>query len=206
MNLEKLKLAEQRFLSLHPEGFADPSMAKVLKRHKMEQMVEFAQQSFSPDCYSHVEQKVANMVKTVSRSSMVSMFEKPKFRDFVQRLDASQKAYMVDSLVELLHGQQQLGFEALVDLFKTEKIAKWSLMTIIPAYHAPDQEVFVKPTTAKGVINYFEVPELVYKPAPTWEFYQGYRRLINSAKKKVDQRLSPSNAAFSGFLMMSLDS
>lgn len=205
MNLEKLKQAEQRFLGLHPEGFADPSMQKVLKRHKMEQMVEFAQQNFSEDCYSHIEQTVANMVKAVSRSSMVSMFEKPKFRDFVARLDATQKAYMVDSLIELLHGNQQTGFEALVDLYRTEKIAKWSLLTIIPAYHSPDTEVFVKPTTAKGVINYFEVPKLVYKPAPTWEFYQGYRRLINTTKKKVDKKLSPSNAAFSGFLMVSME-
>ena len=135
---------------------------------------------------------------------MVSMFEKPKFRDFVARLDKGQKAYMVDSLLEFLHGEQQIGFEALVDLLLTEKLAKWSLLTIIPAYYAPKREVFVKPTTAKGVINYFEVSKLVYKPAPTWAFYKGYRTLINQSKKKVDKRLSPTNAAFSGFLMMTV--
>jgi len=204
MNLEKLKRAEELFFAQHPEGFDDPSMQQIAKRHKMDKMVEFAQESFSPDCYSHVEQTTANMVKTVSRSSMVSMFEKPKFRDFVARLDQTQKAYMVDSLIEFLHGEQQVGFEALVDLLRTEKLAKWSLLTIIPAYYAPTKEVFVKPTTAKGVIARFEVPKLVYKPQPTWGFYKGYRALINRAKKKVDKRLSPSNAAFSGFLMMSL--
>jgi len=204
MNQEKLKIAEANFFQQHPEGFDDPSMQAIAKRHKMDKMIEFAKQHFSPDCYSHVDQTVANMVKAVSRSSMVSMFEKPKFRDFVGRLDANQKAYMVDSLIEFLHGDQQVGFEALVDLLKTEKIAKWSLLTIIPAYYAPTKEVFVKPTTAKGVIKHFEVDGLVYKPAPTWAFYKAYRSLINKTKKKVDKRLSPSNAAFSGFLMMSM--
>ena len=204
MNLVKLKQAEGSFFALHPEGFDDPSMEKVAKRHRMDKMVEFAQANFSPDSYSNVEETAANMVKAVSRSSMVSMFEKPKFRDFVARLDQAQKAYMVDSMLEFLHGDQQLGFEALVDLLRTEKLAKWSLLTIIPAYYSPKREVFVKPTTAKGVISYFDVPDLVYKPAPTWDFYTGYRKLINQSKKKVDKRLSPSNAAFSGFLMMTV--
>ena len=145
---------------------------------------------------SHVEKTVADMVKTVSRSSMVSMFEKPKFRDFCGRLDQSQKGFLVDSLIELLHGDQQAGFEGMVDLLLTEKLAKWSLVTIIPAYYAPNKEVFVKPTTAKGVIAHFDIEGLVYKPRPTWEFYTGYRTLINQAKKKVDKKLSPSNARF----------
>lgn len=204
MNLKKLKHAEQEFLRKHPEGFADPSLADVMKRHSKAKLTEFAQQHFTADCGSHVEQTIANMVKTVGRSSMVSMFEKPKFRDFCGRLDAMQKGYLVDSLIELLHGNQRVGFEAMVELLKTEKIAKWSLLTIIPTYYHPDTEVFVKPTTAKGVIAHFEVPDLVYKPQPTWEFYQSYRDLINAYKTMVDVRLSPSNAAFSGFLMMSL--
>ena len=204
MNVDKLKKAEAEFFALHPQGFDDPSMQKIAKRHRMDQMVELAQTSFSPDCYSNVEQTVANMVKVVSRSSMVSMFEKPKFRGFIERLDRNQKDYMVDSLIALLHGDQRAGFESLVDLFRLEKIAKWSLLTIIPAYHSPDVEVFVKPTTAKGVIRYFEVDGLEYKPAPTWEFYRRYRELINQAKQQVDPRLSPSNAAFSGFLMMTM--
>jgi hypothetical protein len=128
MNLEKLKLAEQAFLSSYPGGFDDPAMLQITKRHSMDKLVAFAQESFSKDCYSHVDQTVENMVKAVSRSSMVSMFEKPKFRDFVARLDRPQRGYMVDSLIEFLHGDQQTGFEALVDLLGTEKIAKWSLL------------------------------------------------------------------------------
>jgi hypothetical protein len=135
---------------------------------------------------------------------MVSMFEKPKFRDFVGRLDRAQKGYMVDAVVALLYGDQQAGFEAFADLLMTEKIAKWTLLTTIPTYYAPNKEVFVKPNTAKGIIKYFEVEKLNYTPKANWAFFKGYRSLINRYKKKVDKSLSPSNAAFSGFLMMSM--
>lgn len=202
MNLEKLKAAEASFLRQYPGGFSGPAMQEIAKKHKMDKHIEFAQEHFTQDCYSQVEQTAANMVKLVSRSSMVSMFEKPKFRDFVARLDQNQKAYMVDSLIEFLHGKQQLGFEGLVDLLRAEKLAKWSLLTIIPAYYSPSKEVFVKPTTAKGVIAHFDVDKLVYKPTPTWAFYKAYRSLINKSKTQVDKTLSPSNAAFTGFLMM----
>ena len=116
MNQEKLKAAEANFFALYPDGFADEGMKLILKRHNMDKMLAFAQQSFSPDCYSHVEQTVAAMVKCVSRSSMVSMFEKPRFRDFCASLDGIQKSFLVDSLIEFLHGDQQAGFEGMVDL------------------------------------------------------------------------------------------
>lgn len=204
MNLDKLKHAEEHFLNLYPQGFADQGMAKIAKRHKMDAMVELTQQAFGPAAKSHVEQTITNLGKIVSRSSMVSMFEKPKFRDFLARLDRIQKGALVDAFSEFLAGDQQQGFDLMVDLLRSEKLAKWSLVSIVPAYYSPTIEVFVKPTTAKGVINHFEVADLVYKPAPTWEFYISYRELINTMKQQVDPSLSPSNAAFSGFLMMAL--
>ncbi|MEO0369299.1 MAG: hypothetical protein AAF197_11020 [Pseudomonadota bacterium] len=204
MNLDRLRAAEAHFLSQYPDGFADEGMQKVAKRHNMNKLVEFAQASFAPEQYSNVEVGIANMVKTVSRSSMVSFFEKPKFKDLIARLDADQKAFLFDSLLEFLHGDQQAGFEGMVDILKTEKLAKWSLLTIIPTYYAPSTEVFIKPTTAKGIIAALEIEDLIYKPQPTWHFYTGYRNLITELKDKVVPSLSPSNAAFTGFLMMSL--
>lgn len=206
MELDRLKLkaAEREFLRCFPEGFSDPEMQAIGKKHAMNRMVGMAQELFSKDALQDIDAGAENMIKVVSRSSMVSMFEKPKFRDFVRRLSAGDRTFLVRALTELLHGQQQSGFEALVDILQTEKLAKWSLTSIIPAYYAPAEEVFVKPTTAKNVISFFAVPDLVYKPRPSWEFYTGYRDLINNSKITVDPALSPSNAAFSGFLMMTM--
>lgn len=206
LNKQKLKLAESEFFNHYPGGFDNPEMIKVGKKHKMHKMVEMASDSFSKKAFKNVDNIANDMIKIISRSSMVSMFEKPKFKDFVIGLNNHDKDFLVQSLKKLLHGKQQAGFEALVDLLKTEKLAKWSLISIIPAYYSPDHDVFVKPTTAKDVIRYFEVKDLIYKPAPTWEFYDAYRDIINKAKLSVDKTLSPSNAAFSGFLMMSVKS
>lgn len=199
---KKLKLLQADFLMQFPKGFADPEMEAISKKHRIDKMVALSNECFSEQACSNIHLTADNMVKVVSRSSMVSMFEKPKFRDFVKSLNHNDKAFLVESLVNILHGNQQLGFEAMTDLLKTQKLAKWSLMTIIPAYYKPNAEVFVKPTTAKDVLRYFEIREITYKPQPTWAFYDGYRTLINVGKTKVNKSLSPSNAAFSGFLMM----
>lgn len=206
----ELKKLEGDFLLEYPKGFNDPALIEIGKKHKMDKMIEQAQEFFDPIACANPNVTADNMVKIISRSSMLSMFEKPKFRDFVKNLGDHDKGFLVESLSNFLHGKsqgkQQLGFEGMADILRTEKLAKWSLLTIIPAYYAPTKEVFVKPTTAKRVLSHFGMTDPVYKPAPTWDFYIKYRQLINDAKKDVDKNLSPSNAAFSGFLMMTVQS
>ena len=178
MNYQKLKAAEAQFLQLYPLGFDDPEMQVIGKKHKMPQMIEQCQTAFTELAFNKPHVIVENMVKMVSRSSMVSMFEKPKFRDFVKSLSGDDINRLSEAFYEQLYGNHQEGFETLLDLLRTQKLAKWSLITILPNYVFPQQEVFVKPTTAKGVIAYFELEGLVYKPQPTWDFYQKYQALV----------------------------
>ena len=204
VNNKQLKAAEAIFMAQYPEGFESPELANVGRRHNMGKMVEFVHSSFGKRKFNDAAQVCEDMVKAISRSSMVSMFEKPKFRDFARRLDSNEQHFMANALKRLLHGKQAAGFEALVELLATEKIAKWSLVSAIPAYYRPTEEVFVKPTTAKGVVKRFGVEGIEYRPRPSWQFYEGYRAWINEAKTRVDPRLSPSNPAFTGFLMMAM--
>ena len=204
MNLQHLKEAEASFLQSWPGGFSHPEMQALGKKHKMDHMVSMAQEQFAKKCFSDPEAIADSMVKLVSRASMVSLFEKPKFRDAVAGMTAAQKAELAKALKALLHGKQQAGFEALVDCLTPYKLAKWSLVTILPNYYRPDDEVFVKPTTAKGVIEQFKLEGLVSKPRPTWLFYSTYRATILKMRAAVDPLVAPSNAAFCGFLMMSL--
>ncbi len=204
MNLDKLKQAEAQFLQLYPLGFDDPEMQKIGKKHKMPQMIEQCQNLFSETAFNKPHVVVDNMTKMVSRSSMVSMFEKPKFRDFVKSLPGGDIDRFSEAFYEQLYGNQQQGFEALANLLRTHKLAKWSLLTILPNYVFPTREVFVKPTTTKGVIQHFELQNITYKPQPTWAFYQQYQACIEQMKAHVDPTLKSSNAAFCGFLMMSM--
>lgn len=204
LDITKLHQAQADFLAQYPGGFSNPVMVEIGKKHRVDKMVTMAKECFSKEACSNVLATADNMVKVVSRSSMVSMFEKPKFKGFVQRLNNDEKAFLVNALSQILHGKQQAGFEAMVSILATEKLAKWSIISIIPAYYKPTKEVFVKPTTAKGILNHFNIEDPIYKPLPSWDFYKKYRKMINDAKKQVDPSLSPSNAAFSGFLMMTL--
>jgi hypothetical protein len=92
----------------------------------------------------------------------------------------------------------------ILDLLKSEKLAKWSLMTVCQTYFHPQRDVFIKPTTVIGVIEYFELDNLQYKPTPSWAFYEAYRSAFLEMKSKVDPSLSPTNPAFSGFLWMTI--
>lgn len=204
MNLEKLKQAEYWFLNRYPGGFLDPELAAIGKKHKMDKMIVLTQESFAKKNFRDSASIIENMIKIIGRSSMVSIFEKPKFRDFANSLEPKQKNALVAGLKEQLHGDEQKGFEKIVDLMKIGKIAKWSLISIIPVYFRPQEDVFVKPTTAKGVIAQFELDSLLYKPQPYWEFYSEFRSIINDMKTRVDPSLSVNSAAFTGFLMMSL--
>ncbi|HEX3047817.1 MAG TPA: hypothetical protein VHY08_23900 [Bacillota bacterium] len=205
MNRIKLKEAEARFLSRYPGGFSDPQMVEIAKKHKVAKMNQLAQESFSQDQFEHPDRIIDSMIKIVSQSSMVSLFEKPKFRDGVKTMNGNEKACLSQGLREFLHGDQKFGFGMMTGLLSQYKLAKWPLLTVCPVYYRPQVEVFIKPTTAKGVIEYFELEGLKYNSKPTFEFYRAYREQINQLKEEVAKSLQFDNAAFCGFLMMSLE-
>ena len=190
-------------MRLYPGGFAHPDMQAMGKKHKMDRMVALAQEEFAKRKFKNPEIVAEAMVKIVSRSSLVSVFEKPRFRDSVRIMSHSEKDLLTTGLEDFLHGKRQQGFELMTEALAQWKLAKWSLVTLIPNYYRPADEVFVKPTTAKGVIKYFELEGLDYSPRPNWDFYKKFHNAVDEMKPLVDPSLSPSNAAFLGFLMMS---
>lgn len=204
MNITKLKEAERTFFLQYPGGFSNPEMQKIAKKHKLEKMNKMVWESFTIDQFENPEKIVDSMVRVISRSSMVSLFEKPKFRDLVKALSDNEKELLSFGLKEFLHGDQEPGFEMMCGLLYKYKLVKWPLLTACPVYYRPGVEVFIKPTTAKRVINYFELEGLKYSPSPTYDFYRAYREQINQMKTEIDPSLQNDNAAFCGFLMMSM--
>ena len=202
MNLEKLRDAEAVFLHRYPGGFDNEEMLQIGKKHNVGKLADYASIALAKPKFGNQGAVLDDIVKIVSRSSMVSMFEKPKFRDYVNGMNRDDRAYLANGFKRLLHGKQDQGFADIVDVLSEAKLAKWSLLTICLLYYRPEQEVFVKPTTTKNVIRQFELQDLIYNPRPSWAFYAAYREIIHDMKAKVDSSLSPNNAAFTGFLMM----
>lgn len=205
MNRTRLLEAEARFLGQYPAGFDDPGLASIKKKHNVDKLTEFARRELAREKFHRPVHVVDTALKIVSRSSMVSRFEKPKFRDFVQCLNSDEKAAFAQALELRLYGRaRQRGFEELVGMLQPHGVAKWSVVSVIPFYVFPQREAFVKPTTAKGIIAALEVDDLQYRPQPTWAFYRGYQRLLKDIRDTVSDRLAPNNAALTGFLMTSL--
>lgn len=131
MNLKRLKGAESDFLTRYPGGFEHPEMVEIGKKHKMGKMTELASERFAKARFKDVDDIIDSMIKTVTQSSMVSVFEKPRFRDTVRSFSQAEKKVLVRGLKDLLHGDAQQGFQAIVELLAVYKIAKWMLMTAL---------------------------------------------------------------------------
>ncbi len=206
MNIERVKRAEAEFLSRYPKGFADPGLEAVRKKHRVDALAEFAGTRLKRGEFNKPTQMVDTLTRIVGRSSMVSMFEKPKFRDFARGLSSADAQYLAAAMEQRLYGpDRRAGFAALVDMLAAYKIARWPVVSAVPFYFAPDKEAFVKPTTAKRIIAYLEVENLHYQPRPDWQFYTGYRRLLDDVSEQVAPSLAANYAALSGFLMSVLD-
>jgi hypothetical protein len=205
MNLKKLKEVEEYFFRLYPEGFDDPEMQKIAKKHRLGKMSEKVHDYFREGAFDDPNGVVEHMAKVVGSASMISLFDKPKFKNACAVMRSEEKELLALGLKELLHGVQANGFEMMVEILADRKLAKWTLVTIIPVYYAPLKEVFVKPTTTKAVLKTFEIEDLVYKPRPSYDFYARYKEVIAEMKSHVDPSLAKaSNAAFTGFLMMGI--
>ena len=204
MNLKKLKQAEEAFLYRYPGGYENPEMIQVRKKHKLDKMIEMTQDAFVKRNFKLPDLILEKMVKIITRSSLISVFEKPRFRNFAYSLPLDERKRLANGLEGLLHGDEQAGFELILDVLQKDKLAKWSLMTVCPAYYRPAVEVFIKPTTTKEVIHYFELEHLHYHSMPTWAFYKDYRAAINEMKSHVEESLSRYNIGFTGFLMRSM--
>jgi hypothetical protein len=205
MNLEKLKSIEEHFFESYPKGFEDEALAKIVKRHNVEKLTAFAQEAFTKEKFAFPSEIVDDMAKLVSKSSMISLFEKPKFRDAMKAMSSERKELLSIGLEQMLHGSFKNGFNIVLDILSEEKLAKWSLMSVIPYYYAPKKFFFIKPTTTKDILKYFEIEGLVYKPRPSYEFYRDYTKVLRAFKKEVSNKLTNNNAKFTGFLMMGMD-
>ncbi len=202
MDIKTLKQFERKFLKEYPGGFEHPEMLEIAKKHKMDKLINLAQSSFSENAFNNPLEICSSMVKMISSSSLVSIFEKPKFRDFIKSLPKSKKKQLSEALHTLLYVNQKVGFEEYLAILTPPKLARWTMISVIPAYFRPKKDLFIKPTTTKNIISELELP-LKYSPRPTWGFYKKYRSEILRMKKQVNKSLTPNNAAFTGFLMIS---
>lgn len=204
MNINKLIRLESDFLFQYPKGFDSDEMLQIKKKHNLNKVTEYLKRVCSKENMKLGLSVYDDIIKVVSRSSMVSVFEKMKFRDLARELDNIEKHFLLDSIYELIHGNEEQGFNMMISLLEPYKLAKWPILTVWRAYWDVEYDVFIKPTTVKKIISYLELEDIKYSPKANYDFYKKYRIYINELKKNVVPSLKPNNPAFSGFLMMTI--
>lgn len=203
--IEKLKDMEALFLENYPRGFENEEILKVVKKFKSEKFSQEVNELFTKDNFSQPEIICESYTKVVSKSPLISLFEKPKLRDAIKSMSMYKKDMLSIAIYDSLYGNQKEGIESLVEILVEYKLAKWSLVTLIPYYLNRDKEYFVKPTTTKNILKYFGVTSFIYKPRPTYEFYKNYTDFLNTLKTYTDDKsLTSENAIFTGFMMIAL--
>ena len=204
MNLDKLRRAEAGFLAIYPKGFADPAIQPVRRKHNVQQLVRYAGEALTRERCHRPDAVCDAVLAIISRSSMVARFDKPRFRDFVASLGGDERETFAYAVEQRLHGRRAQGFELMRGMLAPFGLARWPVISAAPFYHAPRREAFVKPSTVKRILAWLEVEDLRYHPTPSWAFYRGFQRLLVAIRREVSPSLSPTNAALTGFLMMSL--
>ena len=205
MNLEKLKDVETEFLLQYPSGFQDAKFFPTMKKFDPSKLEIFTKENLKKSNFSNPNLVVDAFFKIIQKSTLVSLFDKLKFRDMKDSLTSYEKDILSIELFELIHGNQKNGFEGLVEFLAQYSLAKWTIISVVLYYNHRQKEYFIKPTTTKNVIKYFEIKDLIYKPTPSFEFYDSYKKVLNVMKKNVDKTLSFDNAAFTGFLRIGME-
>ena len=205
MNLKKLKIVEEEFLTLYPMGFEDATFFPTMKRFNPLKLEEFTRENLKKENFSNPNLIVQSFFHVIQKSPLVSLFDKLKFRDMLANLNSYEKDMLSIEIYELLHGNQENGFDGLVEFLGNFKLAKWTIVSSLLYYNSRNEEYFIKPTTTKNILKYFEIKDLVYKPTPSFEFYSSYRKVLDEMKKNVDKSLSFDNAAFTGFLRIAME-
>jgi hypothetical protein len=205
MNIKKLKDMEEEFLTFYPTGFEDAKFFPTMKKFNPSKLEEFTKENLKKEDFSNPNLVVDAFSKIIQKSVLVSLFDKLKFRDMISSLTSYEKDMLSIELYELLNGNTKNGFDGLVEFLKEYKLAKWTIISVVLYYNNRQKEYFVKPTTTKNVIKYFEIENLVYKPTPSFEFYSTYKKALNEMKKNVHKSVKVDNAAFTGFLRIGME-
>ncbi|MBI9011877.1 MAG: hypothetical protein JEZ08_06560 [Clostridiales bacterium] len=202
--MDKLKVLEEKFYDHYPTGFDCEEMRNIEKKHELDKFLEQTHEKFSVEAFQSTD-VIESFYRVINASTLVSRFEKPAFKNFMSIISDAETELLKEGLFEFLHGDEEKGFNIMVEVMTVHKVAKWPILTVLRAYYYPQEDLVIKPTTVKKILKYFDVTDIHYTSKPNYQFYADYRIFINNLKKKASKGVKSNNPAFSGFLMMMIE-
>lgn len=189
--MSNLYIIDDLFLNFFPEGLEDEEFINLSKKHKVNNKIfktieDIDIEDFLEEYPPTVKKNIQLITKLVTSCSMVSVFEKMAFKNYIA--DKRLHETFLQSLYELLNNCNEdtfMEFARVLGLRKHEKncnIAKWPIITFFLMFFNPDQEVFIKPTTIKKVAKLLEY-DIKYEATLNYQTYSLVRDMVTDYKK-----------------------
>lgn len=189
--------ARRKFELFYPDGFQDETYLIAERAYKerahLEWQAELGPAAFRKLLARGEYRQIADAaVRIESRTNLLFSFEKMALRDSL-RTPAGARLFSHE-LYNFLHGRgaSQRKFEdwlqAVADLPQRQaRVLTWPVVTVFGFIARPDRHLFLKPrVTRKAARAYgFDLP---YKPAPSWQVYQGLQTFGAIIRRDLDRR------------------
>ncbi len=185
------KVIDNQFLEAFPNGFEDQRWNELGKKHNPNKIFnifnnEFSKQSFKTLLDEESYEEICEIaLKLVKSASVVSVFEKVAFTNFMKYESTSE---FCNALFNFLYAYNEQSFETFVSILarhknqKNANAAKWPIVSFFKAYQDPNNYVLVKPNTVKAVAKALDY-DISYQSYPNVETYNKVLEMVKSYKK-----------------------
>ena len=175
-----------------------------MKQFNPEKLEQMTKELLHKDNFAQPDIVCENYVKIISKAAVISFYDKLKLKDAIKDMGMYEKDMFSIALYDILHGNKSAGFDTFVEILSEYKLAKWTLISIVPYFMNRKKEYFIKPTATKDIIRYLELKNVEYKPKPSFKFYKEYKKNLNEIKKNVPKKLTTDNICLTGFLRLGI--
>ncbi len=185
------KVIDNQFLEKFPNGFDNPMWNELGKKHNPNKIFnifnnEFSEHSFKALLKDKAYEEICEIaLKLVKTASVVSVFEKVAFTNFIKYETTPE---FCNALFNFLYAYNDEAFETFVLLLakhknqKNANAAKWPIVSFFKSYQDPDNFVLVKPNTVKAVAKVLDY-DISYQSYPNVTTYNKILEMVKSYKK-----------------------
>lgn len=203
MFAKQVQLVEDLFLEQYPGGFADELWLEGEKAYKPGKMTALINELLSKEELEltlesgDYQETIDNTLYLVRQSKVISVFEKLAFQNFVEHHEIHEQ--FLDALYHFMYHYNEENFDTFITTLltyrheKNSKPTKWTVVSFFKAYQDPQNYIFVKPTTMKGIAKILDW-DIQYKSMPNYQTYQNILEMIrafqaaSSLCRNVDMR------------------
>jgi hypothetical protein len=89
-------------LDTYTGGFGNPHFTNAMKKHSLDKLTKLAHETLGIEALQDTDSAMENFGKILGRSTMLSMFEKPKVKEFIRDLSIRGKKQLAMGLGNML--------------------------------------------------------------------------------------------------------